>query len=118
MHNNAQIAAEAGQCAHDQGKFWDFHDKMFQNQRALGADALKGYAVQLGLDANRFNSCLDSGTHKERVLADSAAAGAMGLTGTPAFYINGRFLSGAQPFEAFDLIIKEELELASASSGK
>ncbi|MCP3980464.1 MAG: thioredoxin domain-containing protein [bacterium] len=110
FHNNAQMAAEAGQCAHAQGKFWEYHDVLFNNQKALGADQLKKYAADLGLDTGRFDKCLDSGEFTEQVKADHAEGAAAGVTGTPAFFVNGRFLSGAQPFDAFKQIIDEELE--------
>jgi protein-disulfide isomerase len=98
-------------CANDQGKFWEYHDKLFENQRALQADQLKQYAADLGLDADSFNSCFDSGKFKSAVTEDYLEGQQLGVTGTPAFFINGRFLSGAQPFEAFQAIIDEELQL-------
>ncbi|MDH3785292.1 MAG: thioredoxin domain-containing protein, partial [Acidobacteriota bacterium] len=70
MHPEAQISAEAGQCAHEQDRFWDLHDKMFENQRALTSEQLKGYAAELALDTAAFDECLDSGRHRETVLAD------------------------------------------------
>lgn len=112
FHNNAAMASQAGQCAHDQGKFWEYHDKLFANQKALEVDSLKKYAAELGLDADKFNACLDSGSQKAKVDADVERGTASGVRGTPAFFINGRFLSGAQPFAAFQAIIDEELDLA------
>jgi protein-disulfide isomerase len=109
FHQNAQIAAEAAQCAHEQGKFWEYHDKAFANQQALAADNLKQYAVDLGLDATKFNACLDESRFKQAVTTDHTGGQAVGVSGTPAFFINGRFLSGAQPYEAFSAIIEEEL---------
>lgn len=110
MHSEAQISAEAAQCANAQDKFWEYHDLLFENQRALTADSLKQYASTLGLDTDAFNQCLDSRSMRERVEQDLADAVALGLTGTPAFYVNGRFLNGAQPFEAFKAIIDDELQ--------
>ncbi|MBI4718027.1 MAG: thioredoxin domain-containing protein [Planctomycetes bacterium] len=110
MHNRAQPAAEAAQCARDQGKFWEYHDKIFQNQQKLADEDLKRYATELGLDAEAFNACFDSGKFRADVQKDGADAQAVGVSGTPAFFINGRFLSGAQPFEAFKVIIDEEIE--------
>jgi len=121
MHPNAHIAAEAAQCANDAGKFWEYHDKLFENQGALGAEQLKQYASDLGLDGEAFNACLDSGKHREAVAEDMRKAQGAGVTGTPAFLINGRFVSGAQPFEAFETIIEDELQragLARASTTK
>jgi protein-disulfide isomerase len=109
FHQNAQVAAEAGQCAHEQGKFWEMHDKMFANQRALTAEALKQYATELSLDTTKFNACLDGQRFKDSVMSDHQGGSQMGVSGTPAFFINGRFLSGAQPYEAFTAIINEEL---------
>ena len=108
-HANARPAAEAGQCANEQGKFWPYHDKLFANQQRLGVSDLKQFAVDLGLDAARFNSCIDSHKFAAVVEADVNAGNDAGVNGTPAFFINGRILSGAQPFEAFKKIIDEEL---------
>ncbi|MBI3072412.1 MAG: thioredoxin domain-containing protein [Deltaproteobacteria bacterium] len=109
FHQNAKKAHEAALCAHDQGKFWEMHDKLFDNQKALGVDALKGYAKELAIDTAKFNECLDSGKKGaivEKGLEDGQKAG---VNGTPAFFINGRVVSGAQPLEAFSEIIDAEL---------
>jgi predicted DsbA family dithiol-disulfide isomerase len=110
FHKDAPKAAEAGQCAHEQGKFWELHDKMFANQAALGVDGLKKSAVEIGLDAAKFNECLDSNKYAEDWKKDTEAGQAWGVNGTPAFFINGRLLSGAQPLEAFTKIIDDELQ--------
>jgi len=109
MHKNARPAAEAAQCAHEQGKFWEYHDKLFANQRALGMNDLKKYAVDLGLDVDKFNACLESHKYQADIAKDTAEGQKVGVTGTPAFLINGRFLSGAQPFVKFQAIIDDEL---------
>lgn len=109
MHNRAQPAAEAAQCARDQGKFWEFHDKLFSNQQALTDDDFKKHAGDLGLNVEAFTSCYTSGKFRADVQKDAADGQEVGVTGTPAFFVNGRFLSGAQPFEAFKAIIDEEL---------
>lgn len=109
FHANAKKAAEASECARDQGKFWEYHDKLFANQSSLAVENLKQYAVDLGLDAEKFNSCLDSGEKAQKVEDDIAKGTAKGVTGTPAFFINGRLISGAQPFDAFKKIIDEEI---------
>jgi protein-disulfide isomerase len=109
-HPEARPAAEAALCAHDQGKFWDFHDRIFQNQGSLSAATYRQIAADLTLDAGAFGECLDSGKHRESIQADVKEGESMGVTGTPAFFINGRFLSGAQPFEAFKAIIDDELD--------
>jgi protein-disulfide isomerase len=108
-HPNARPASEAGQCANEQGKFWPMHDKMFANQQRLGASDLKQYASELGLDTATFNACFDTHKYAAQVEADIAAGNDAGVNGTPALFINGRMLSGAQPFEAFKKIIDEEL---------
>jgi protein-disulfide isomerase len=110
-HPNARPASEAGQCANEQGKFWPMHDKMFANQQRLGESDLKGYASELGLDTAKFNACFDSHKHAPLVEADIAAGNEAGVNGTPALFINGRMISGAQPFEVFKKIIDEELQL-------
>lgn len=109
MHANAPKAAEAGACADEQGKFWPLHDKMFADQKALGVDALKKSAVDVGLDATKFNECLDSGKYAADWKKDTEAGQAQGVTGTPAFFINGRFINGAVPMEAFSKVIDDEL---------
>ena len=110
MHQNAPKAAEAGHCAEEQGKFWELHDLMFENQRALGVDKLKEYAGQIGLDVAAFATCLDSGKYTDAIAADKAAGEAVGVSGTPAFFINGQFLNGARPFESFKEVIDAELQ--------
>ena len=109
IHPQAFKAAEAGHCAADQGKFWEFHDKLFGNQQALQPEFLKQYAKDSGMDASKFDSCLDSSKYAERV-RDSVAAGArLGVSSTPTVFVNGRMLEGAQPYEAFAAVIDEEL---------
>jgi protein-disulfide isomerase len=110
-HPNARPAAEASQCAAEQGKFWEYHDALFANPSRLGDADLKQHAVGLGLDAKRFNACVDTHKYKAQVDADMAAGEAAGVNGTPAFFVNGRMLNGAQPFDAFKRVIDEELEL-------
>jgi protein-disulfide isomerase len=112
-HEHAFKAAEAGNCAHDQGKFWPLHDLMFERQRdGLAVDKLKTYAQAVGLDMPRFAACLDEGQHNDTVRADAALAQSYGIMATPSFFINGRALSGAQPFENFQQIIDDELARA------
>ena len=110
MHPNAPKASEAALCAGDQGKFWEMHDKLFENQRALGVDALKGYAKAVGVDEAKFTACLDSGEKAASVAEDVKAATEAGVNSTPTFFINGRELSGAQPEEEFKRVIDEELK--------
>jgi protein-disulfide isomerase len=108
-HPNARPAAEASACANEQGRFWEFHDRLFANQSKLAAADLKQHAAELGLDAAAFNACVDGRKYRGDVDADMATAEALGVSGTPHFFINGRPLSGAQPFENFKAIIDEEL---------
>jgi protein-disulfide isomerase len=110
MHAEAPKAAEASHCADEQGKFWEMHDKMFANQRALKIEDLKGYAGELGLDGAAFASCLDSGKYADDIEKDKADGEMAGVSGTPAFFINGVFLNGARPFEQFKEVIDAELK--------
>ena len=100
FHPNAQKAAEAAECAGDQGKYFDMHDAIFENQASIDVSSLKGYAKTMGLDAGTFDSCLDSGEKAAEVAADMAAGSAAGVRGTPTFFVNGVKLVGAQPFQA------------------
>ena len=113
FHQNAKKAAEAGHCADDQGKFWEMHDKMFANQRALDVESLKSYAKEIGLDEAAFNACLDGGEKAALVQANIDAAMELGVRGTPAFFVNGRMVAGALPFSEFQKIIDKELETAA-----
>jgi len=117
-HPDAFTAAEAAQCARDQGKFWDYHDVLFANQQALGREDLKRYAVRLHLDAARFNTCLDEDQFKYLVQSDMDESQRYGVSSTPTFFINGRLFSGAQPFAAFEQIIREELAIKTAAAGE
>src|SRR3989338_4232933 len=112
FHQNAQKAAEAGECADEQGKFLEYHNKIFENQQALDAASLKRYAKDLGLDAEKFNECLDSGRMAEEVEKDMSEGMQLGVTGTPAFFVNGNMLVGAHPYEAFVQLIEQELAKA------
>lgn len=110
FHQKAEKAAEASLCADDQGQFWAMHDLLFERQQDLDVDGLKSYAEQLGLDTEQFNACLDYGEKAAQVAQDFADGQKAGVAGTPAFFINGIPLSGAQPFEQFQQIIDEELQ--------
>ena len=109
FHEDAQKAAEAAECAQDQDLFWEMHDIMFENQDAISVDDLKAYAEEIGLDTEVFNECLDSDEKADAVTADMDAGSEAGVSGTPAFFINGIMLVGAQPLEAFQEIIDAEL---------
>lgn len=109
FHPNAQKAAEAAQCAGDQGKFWEMHDMIFENQHAMGVSNLKSYAEGMGLDSQQFDQCLDSGKYAQEVLDDQQDGARLGVSGTPSFFINGKNIVGAQPFETFKEAIEAEL---------
>ncbi len=109
-HPHARPAAEAAQCANEQGQFWPFHDRLFAEPGKLSDAELKQTAAALGLNAAQFNKCVDDHKFQSVVETDAQAGAKAGVTGTPAFFINGRLLSGAQPFDAFKRIIEEELE--------
>ncbi|HET8570084.1 MAG TPA: thioredoxin domain-containing protein [Candidatus Limnocylindria bacterium] len=92
-------AAEASECANDQGKFWEYHDKLFaeqagENRGTFRKDALKRFASDLGLDRAAFDACLDGGRHTARVAADTAAGRQKGVTVTPTLFVNGRKSEG------------------------
>ena len=112
IHPQAFKAAEAAQCAREQGQFWEYHDRLFGNQQALQVESLKKYAADAGLDAGKFGSCLDTAKYAERVQGQMGVGAALGVNSTPAVFINGRLLTGAQPYETFVAVIDEELERA------
>ena len=117
IHPGATPAAEGAECAKEQGKFWKMHDAIFDEQEKQGlgtvqftADDVKKWAGKIGLNTSKFNQCLDSRKYKQEVEKDLADGAAAGVNGTPATFINGRLVSGAQPFAAFKIIIDEELK--------
>ena len=109
FHPNAQKAAEAAECAGEQGKYYEMHDKIFDNQQALSVTGYKQWASEIGLDTAKFNSCLDSGQMASEVQKDFQDGQAAGVRGTPAFLVNGKLISGAQPFQVFEQVIEAEL---------
>ena len=118
FHKDAKPAAEASMAAHEQGKFWEMHDKLFANQRDLTRENFEKWAKEIGLDVKKFTAALDSGKFKSVVEADERYAGSVGANGTPAFFINGKLVSGAQPFESFKSVIDAELKRADAELAK
>lgn len=113
FHPKAVPLALASECANDQGAFWKMHDKIFETNATVATmtdDQIKLWAADLGLDTSSFNSCYDNKTHQKDVDEDFAAGAAVGVSGTPTFYINGKQLVGAQPFASFKAIIDEELK--------
>lgn len=108
-------AAEAAECASDQDKYWEYHDKLYasqsgENQGAFNDENLKNFAEELDLDTRAFKECLDSGKYASLIQDDTQAAGALGVQSTPTFLINGQPLIGAQPFDAFQQIIEPLLK--------
>lgn len=114
FHAHALPAAEAARCAEAQGKFWEYHSKLFASQD-LSTEKLQALATEVGLDRTKFDECVAKQQFKDGIDKDIAAGTEAGVTGTPAFFINGRMLSGAQPIEKFKEIIDEELARSPAS---
>jgi protein-disulfide isomerase len=112
IHPEARQAAEAARCADDEGKFWEYHDKLYASSPNAAPEDLKSHAKDLGLKQDLFDKCLTSGKYKAAIQKDMNEAASLGLTGTPTFFINGRELSGAQSVEIIGQIIDEELSRA------
>jgi protein-disulfide isomerase len=112
LHPAARKAHEAARCAHAQGKFWAYHDALFANAPQASPEQLKTSAQEVGLDVPAFEQCVTSGTYQALVQRDVEEGSRVGVTGTPAFFINGRLVSGAQPLESFVRVIEEELAWA------
>jgi len=109
IHSHAEKAAEASLCANEQGKFWQMHDVMFGDQENLGLDDLKKKAAQLALNVEAFNACLDSSKYLPQIQSDLAEGIQAGVSGTPAMFINGRFLQGSAPYGDIQKLIEDEL---------
>ncbi len=114
FHKHAQVAAEAALCAGEQGKFWEMEERLFSNQQTLSREELPAHAKAVGVEEAAFVACLDGKQKRQQVLDDAAMAEKVTATGTPAFFINGRKISGAQPLDAFRRLIDEELGKAKA----
>ena len=117
LGDESKWAANAARCANDQGKFWQYHDYLFNNQNgenqgAFSKENLKKFAATLGLNTSKFNSCVDADTHATEVEADVQAGQSVGVNGTPATFVNGKLLSGAQPYDQF----KQAIEAALAGN--
>jgi len=117
FHAAARPSALAAECADEQGRFWDYHDKIFDAQAvqgtgtiSYGTTELKQWARDIGLNASQFDLCLDSEKYGDDVDADMEAGKQAGVSGTPSFFVNGRLLIGAQPFSAFEQLIEAELD--------
>jgi protein-disulfide isomerase len=111
LHPSARKVSEAARCASDQGKFWEFHDAAYSGAVGtdVSAEAMKTLAGKAGVDLDALTKCLDTGQHRAGIQRDIAEAERLGLSGTPAFFVNGRLLTGAQPVEGFAKIIDEEI---------
>ena len=107
MHENSFIAAEAAECANEQGKFWKYHDILFENQNNLYKENLKEYAANIGLNEEQFNLCLDNEKYKEEILSDIAESKKLNLRGTPTFFINGREVFGVNEKKMREIIEDE-----------
>jgi protein-disulfide isomerase len=117
IHPEAMLAAMAVDCAGDQDKYWQYHDKLFREQDNRGEDVirfraadLKKWAKAIGLETAAFNECLDSARYKDEVAKDKAAGDSLGVRGTPTFLINRRVIGGPQPYSVFKKVIDDELK--------
>jgi protein-disulfide isomerase len=115
LAESSLTAALAAQCANEQGKFWDYHNLLFSNQGDFSRDTLIRMAGDMGVDTDVFASCLDDQKYMDDVVADYRDAQRIGIRGTPAFFINGRPISGAQAYQVFADIIEQELEAAQSN---
>lgn len=113
-------SAEASECAAEEGMFWAYHDAIFEDQikvnSPLNDETLIAIATKIGLDTTAFTECLQSGRFASRISQDAQSISSLGVRGTPGFLVNGRYISGAQPFQVFEQIIEEELQ-AKANTG-
>jgi protein-disulfide isomerase len=116
LGNFSVQSAMAAECAAEQGKFWDYHDRLFANQRGLGftASNLERYGREVGLNADQFRRCLASEKFRKKVEGETAVAASLGGRGTPTFFVNRRLMVGAQPFEAFRSVIEQALQARGA----
>jgi protein-disulfide isomerase len=115
LHPGATKAHEAARCANEQGKFWAYHDKLFASPPKSTPEIFKELAKEVGLDVTSFETCFDGGKYQADIKKDIEEGNRVGVTGTPAFFINGRLVSGAQPLEAFSRIIDDELARIGAT---
>jgi len=118
MHNRALPAAQAAEAAGKQGKFWEMHDKLFENMKDLTDENFAKWAGELGLDVEKFKKDMADPELNKKITDQQKLGTSLGARGTPAFFINGRYLSGAQPKEAFKALIDEEMKKADALIAK
>ena len=110
IHLSATTAAEAANCAGDQGKYWDFFDQIFTSTESLGDQAIQNHATAIALDMDTFNQCLSSHKYQAEVEADFSYAANLGVQSTPTFFVNGIPVVGAQPYSVFSSLVQQELE--------
>ncbi len=109
IHPLSQKAAEAGECADDQGKFWEYHDKLYQNQSRLDDDSFVQFAMQLNMNVKRFEGCLSSGQHTDEVIEDYLDGLEASVRGTPTFFLNGNRIAGSIPADVLDDLVQSIL---------
>lgn len=109
IHPNATPAAEAANCANEQGLYWEFHSALFGGEYGLSREAYIAYATNLGMDVDSFTTCIDERRYAAEVQADFEYAAGFGIRSTPTFFINGLAIIGAQPYEVFQQVIEQEL---------
>ena len=110
IHPEATPAAEAAECADEQGKFWEFHNGLFENQASLSTALYQNLAEKYGLDIGQFEQCIGTRKYQSEVQADFSYGSGLGITGTPTVFINGKMIVGAQPYQAFQQAIETELQ--------
>jgi protein-disulfide isomerase len=115
IHPHAQKAAEASLCAHEQKKFWEFHESLFRAQNDLAVESLKKRAAGLQLDTAAFAACLDSGKQAAAVKKDIEEGGHAGVNGTPTLFVNGRFFAGSTEYNDVRDLIEDELRRIAAA---
>lgn len=113
LAQSSLTASLAAQCANDQGKFWDYHNMLFASQGQFGREFFIQQAADMGMDEAAFTTCFDDQTHLDEIRNDAVTAQQLGLRGTPAFFINGTYISGAQPYQVFADAIEAELGQAA-----
>jgi protein-disulfide isomerase len=118
FHNNAKPAAEAALAANEQGKFWEMHDILFKNQQNLTAPDLEKYAKEIGLNMDKFKAAIDSHKFAAQIEADTKQGSELGVSGTPAAFVNGQLISGAQPVEAFKKIVEADMKGGAKAKAK
>ncbi len=118
FHQQAELAAGGALCAQDQGRFWELHDWLFANASNISVDSMAAAMAELEADTDLFRACVEQNTYAEQVRGDAMEARSFGITGTPGFLVNGRVITGAQPYEAFETVIDEELARKGIESPK